>query len=76
MFMDDGRNRQLDVWRRMTPSQRLDQGARMTACVLAAWEARLRRQHPNADAAELRAIRLAECLKIADLKIAELNRAP
>ena len=70
MYMDDGRNRQLDVWRRMTPSQRLDQGARMTACVLAAWEARLLRQHPHADATELRIIRLAECLKLA-----ELNRA-
>jgi len=55
----------------MTTSQRLDQGARMTACILAAWEARLLRQHPNADATELRAIRLAECLKLA-----ELNRIP
>ena len=61
--MDEGRQQQLAVWRRMTPSQRLEQGARLTACVLSAWEARLHRQHPHANDVELRAIRLAECLR-------------
>ncbi len=61
--MDEGRRQQLAVWRRMTPTQRLEQGARLTACVLAAWQARLRRQHPHASEAELRVIRLAECLR-------------
>lgn len=61
--MDDGRRIQLDVWRRMTPAQRLEQGARMTACVLQAWEQRLRRQHPGADEAELRSIRVQEALR-------------
>jgi hypothetical protein len=61
--MDDGRRMQLEVFRRMTPAQRLEQGARLSACALAAWESRLRRQHPGATAAELRAIRLAEALR-------------
>lgn len=61
--MDDGRRIQLEVWRHMTPAQRLEQGARLTACTLAAWDARLRRQHPQANEMELRAIRLAEALR-------------
>lgn len=61
--MDEGRRIQLDVWRRMAPAERLEQGARLTACTLVAWEARLRRQHPQASEAELRAIRLTEALR-------------
>ncbi len=47
----------------MTPGQRLEQGARLTSCALAAWEARLRRQHPQATELELRALRVAEALR-------------
>jgi hypothetical protein len=68
--MDNGRSLQLAVWQRMTSAQRLEQGARMTACVLAAWESRLRRQHPQANAEEMRAVRLAECMKLSALRAA------
>lgn len=61
--MDEGRRQQLAVFRRMTPTQRLRQASRLTACALAAREQRLRRQHPDASESELRDLRTAELLR-------------
>ena len=61
--MDDGRRQQFAIWRRMTPSQRLEQASRLTACALAAWDSRLRRQHPHATEQELRTLRVAEAMR-------------
>lgn len=47
----------------MTPAQRLEQAGHMHRLVMEAWEGRIRRQHPEATPAELRAIRVREIMR-------------
>lgn len=53
---------QLEVFRRMTPEQRLLRGLELSELVFAARDARIRRQHPDATEEELRWIRAREVL--------------
>lgn len=62
--MDEGRRRQLEVFRGWTPVERLTRGMELTALCCAARDARLRRQHPGASEEELRALRLREVLQL------------
>ncbi len=61
--MDEARRMQMEVFRRMTPAQRLEQAGQMYRMVMEAWEGRIRRQHPEATPEELRAIRVREIMR-------------
>lgn len=56
----EAREAQWKAWERMTPAQRWALAARMSDQLLASRDGRLRRDHPLADAAELRRMRVAE----------------
>ncbi len=60
--MDAVRRQQFAIWARWTPAERLAAMGRMTATVLALRDQRLRRQHPQVDAAALRTLRIATTL--------------
>lgn len=60
--MDAGRAQQLAIWAAWTPARRLAALGRMTATVIALRDLRLARQHPHADAAEMRRLRIAATL--------------
>ncbi|MCW8141243.1 MAG: hypothetical protein KIT58_20265 [Planctomycetota bacterium] len=60
--MDEARRVQLEVFRRWPPAERVRRGMELTRLALAARDARLRRQHPEATEEELRWIRAREAL--------------
>ena len=60
--MIDVRRVQLEIFRRMTPAERLKLGMEFTARARAARDARLRRQHPHVTEEEFRWIRVREVL--------------
>lgn len=60
--MIDVRRVQLEIFRRMTPAERLKLGMEFTSRARAARDARLRRQHPHASEEEFRWIRVREVL--------------
>ena len=61
--MNEARRVQLEIFRSWTPAERLQRGMELSAFCFAAREDRLRRQHPEASAEELREIRLREVLR-------------
>jgi hypothetical protein len=60
--VNEARRRQLELYRRMTPEQRLARASQLIALGRAARDARLRRQHPDATDEELRWIRVRDVL--------------
>lgn len=63
--MDEGRRIQLEIMRRMTPSQRFQQAMALTKVCLWAREDRLRRTYPDATEDQLRELRIREALRLA-----------
>ena len=62
--MNEARRVQLEVFRSWPPGERLRRGMELTELCVAAREARLKRQHPQASPTELRALRLREVLDL------------
>ncbi len=60
--MNEARRLQLEVYRRMTPEERLARMSQLIALGRAARDARLRRQHPDATDEELAWIRVRDVL--------------
>ncbi len=58
----EAREAQWKAWEHMTPAQRWALAARMSDLLLASRDGRLRRDHPQADADELRRMRVAEII--------------
>ncbi len=62
--MNEERRLQLEVYRRMTPEQRLNRMSQLIVLGRAARDTRLRRQHPDATAEELAWIRVRDVLSL------------
>lgn len=60
--MNEARRLQLEIYRRMTPEERLGRMSQLIALGRAARDARLRRQHPQATEEELAWIRVRDVL--------------
>ena len=62
--MNEGRRRQLEIFRAWSPAQRLARGMELTALCRAARDARLRLTYPGVSEEELRLIRAREALDL------------
>ncbi len=60
--MDDGLQRQYEIWATWTPAQRIHLMGRMSATVLAMRDWGLRQRHPDATAPEMRQLRIEATL--------------
>jgi hypothetical protein len=61
--MDEGRRRQLAIWRTWTPERRFEAAMAMTMLVLELRDQRLAAQHPQATESELRSLRVEATLE-------------
>jgi hypothetical protein len=62
--VNEARRLQLEVFRRMTPEERIYRGMLLTRAAFEARDARIRRQHPGISEDELRRVRAREILRL------------